>query len=155
MATVKFVRQLSSILVLLAVAALASLTMAEQQQSALPGTTAAIGPAAGRAIPAGGLDAVKGAERLREGTRLIDVMGTFQAIGGDSVSFSPTASGNKDSFRVLENLALERISTALEANRGPRQWIVSGTITEYRGTNYLLVTRAVIQLQEGDSAAGQ
>jgi len=95
----------------------------------------------------------KPTERLREGTRLIDVTGTFQSIGNDSVSFSPGA--NKDSFRVLENLALERISRTLDENRGPRQWIVSGLITEYRGSNYLLVTKAVIQLQEGDSATGR
>jgi hypothetical protein len=95
----------------------------------------------------------KPTERLREGTRLIDVTGTFQSIGNDSVSFSPGA--NKDSFRVLENLALERISRTLDENRGPRQWIVSGLITEYRGSNYLLVTKAVIQLQEGDSATSR
>jgi hypothetical protein len=95
----------------------------------------------------------KPAERLRENTRLVDVTGTFQATGGDSVSFSP--SGNKDSLRVLENLALERISRTLDENRGSRQWVVSGTVTEYRGNNYLLVTKAVIQLQEGDSASGQ
>ncbi len=95
----------------------------------------------------------KGADRLREGTRLIDVVGAFQSVGGDSVSFSP--SGNKDSFRVLENLALERVSRALDENRGTRQWVVSGTITEYRGLNYLLLTKAVVQLHEGDAAASQ
>lgn len=95
----------------------------------------------------------KGAERLREGTRLIDVVGAFQSVGGDSVSFSP--GGNKDSFRVLENLALERVSRTLDENRGTRQWVVSGIITEYRGSNYLLLTKAVVQLHEGDAAAGQ
>ena len=143
------------LVVLSAAIVFASLATAEQHQSVSPATNAQSGHAAGRSTSAGGLDATKSPERLREGTRLIDVVGTFQAIGGDSVSFSPKASENKDSFRVLENLALERISNALEANRGPRQWIVSGTITEYRGANYLLVTRAVIQLQEGDSAGGQ
>jgi hypothetical protein len=95
----------------------------------------------------------KGTDRLREGTRLIDVIGAFQSVGGDSVSFSP--GGNKDSFRVLENLALERVSRTLDENRGTRQWVVSGTITEYRGSNYLLLTKAVVQLHEGDAAAGQ
>ena len=51
----------------------------------------------------------KGADRLREGTRLIDVAGAFQSVGGESVTFSP--GGNKDSFRVLENLAFESFST--------------------------------------------
>jgi hypothetical protein len=93
----------------------------------------------------------KPAERLHEGTRLIDDVGTFQDVG-DRVVFLP--GGNKDSYRVLENLALERISRTLDENRRPRQWVVSGVITEFRGANYLLVTKASIQLQEGDSAAG-
>jgi len=95
----------------------------------------------------------KGTDRIREGTRLIDVVGAFQSVGGDSVTFSP--GGNKDSFRVLENLSLERVSRALDENRGARQWVVSGTITEYRGTNYLLLTKAVVQLHDGDAAAHQ
>jgi hypothetical protein len=95
----------------------------------------------------------KPVERLREGTRLTDVVGTFQSIGNDNVSFS--LGGNKDSFRVLENLALQRINQVLDENRGPRQWIVSGLMTEYRGSNYLLVTKAVIDLKEGDSAASR
>src|SRR5262245_63668148 len=95
---------------------LASLAMAEQQHSPSAGTIAPSGHAAGRSFAASASDASKAPERLREGTRLVDVMGTFQPIGGDSISFSPAASGNRDSFRVLENLALERISNALEAN---------------------------------------
>ena len=92
----------------------------------------------------------KGNERLREGTKLIDVTGTFQAAGADSVSF--LVNGNKESYRVLQNLALQRVSFALEDNRALRQWIISGTITEYRGTNFLLLTKAVIQLPEGEAA---
>jgi hypothetical protein len=95
----------------------------------------------------------KTVERLREGTRLTDVAGSFVSIGADSVTFSPA--GSKDSYRVLENLALQRISQQLDENRGLRQWTVSGLITEFRGANYLLVTRAVVQLQEGDTAAGR
>jgi len=95
----------------------------------------------------------KPAERLREGTRLVDVVGTFQTTGGDSISFF--REGSKDSYRVLENLALQRVGQVLEENRGTRQWVVSGTITEYRSANYLLVSKAVVQLQEGEIAAGQ
>jgi hypothetical protein len=96
-------------------------------------------------MPAGG----KPIERLREGTRLIDVVGTFQSLGNDSVSFSP---GGKDSLRVLENLALQRVVFILDDNKGARQWIVSGIITEYKGSNYILVTKA--QQQEGEAVAG-
>ena len=53
---------------------------------------------------------------------------------------------------LLENLALERISRSLEDNRGSK-WTVSGLVTEYRGSNYLLVTKAVTQQQEADAAA--
>lgn len=109
-----------------------------------PTATATPAPAPGNAKPS---------ERIREGTRLTDVTGTFQSIGNENVSFSP--SGSKDSFRVLENLALERISRTLDENRGPQKWIVSGLITEYRGSNYLLVTKAVIEKHEGDAAAAR
>ena len=100
--------------------------------------------------PAAGGAAGKSNERLREGTKLIDVTGTFQAAGADSVSF--LVNGNKESYRVLQNLTLQRVSFALEDNRALRQWIISGTITEYRGTNFLLLTKAVIQLPEGEAA---
>ena len=89
-------------------------------------------------------------ERLREGTRLVDVVGTFQAIGADGITFSPR--GSKDSYRVLENLALERIGRALDESRGTRLWVVSGLITEYRGANYLLISKAVMQAEESAAA---
>ena len=92
--------------------------------------------------------AKKTAERQREGTRISDEIGTFQFVG-DRVAFLP--SGNKDSYRVLENLALERISQALGESRGQRMWVVSGTLTEFRGANYLLVSKAIIQLQDKEA----
>jgi hypothetical protein len=95
----------------------------------------------------------KPAERLRENTRLADIAGVFQSVGNDSVSFSPA--GSKDSYRLLENLALERIIRTLDENRGSRPGTASGIITEFRGTNYLLVTKAIFPSQEGDSSAGR
>jgi hypothetical protein len=116
-------------------------------------TPAATKPANWNAPPqsSGSASPGKPAERLREGTRLADVRGSFVSVGADSVTFSPVSS--KDSYRVLENLALQRISQQLDENRGQRQWIVSGLITEFRGANYLLVTKAVVQLQDGDAPA--
>lgn len=105
----------------------------------------------GAATSTGNSSAAKSSERLREGTRLVDVAGTFQSTGPDNISF--LANGNKESYRVLQNLALQRISQSLEENRALRQWTVSGTITEFRGANYLLVTKAVIQLSETESPA--
>jgi hypothetical protein len=116
-------------------------------------------------------------ERLREGTRITDVQGTFQ-FSGDRVAFHPDGKSHLDgkahadgkghpngkdrrgglerggleekgeSFRVLENLALERINRELGQARGNLQWTVSGIVTEFRGNNYLLVTRAVVKSAE-------
>jgi len=144
---------------LLLTTALAAVPLAiAQNRDAAPGSaanpTGAL-PSAADAPPPAAAQAngqTKPSERLRENTRLVDVAGTFQAIGGDSVAFQP--SGGKDSLRVLENLALERISRSLEDNRGSK-WTVSGLVTEYRGSNYLLVTKAVTQQQEADAAANR
>jgi hypothetical protein len=95
--------------------------------------------------------ATKSAERLREGTRLVDVAGTFASLGADRVSFSPE--GSKESYRLLPNLALERISRMLEEQRSPKLWTVSGMLTEYKGANFLLVTKW--QSLDNDTAAGQ
>lgn len=91
----------------------------------------------------------KTGERLREGTRLVDVAGTFTSGGADSVTFTPEK--GKDSYKLLQNLALERISRALEEQRGPGKWVVSGQITEFRSINFLLVTK--FQWQGGETAA--
>jgi hypothetical protein len=96
--------------------------------------------------------AEKPAEKIREGTRLTDEVGGFSRVG-ERVSFSP--GGNRESLRCLENLALERIARAIDESQGQRQWIVSGTVTEFRGSNYLLVTKAVIRIQEGETASGR
>ena len=118
--------------------------------------TAAEGPrrgAAGTAIAPGEFTsspaaskpaAASPAERLREGTRLVDCAGRFQFAGeGDRVAFFP--SDSKESYRVLENLALERVSGKLAESRGKPEWIVSGTLTEFRGSNYLLMTKVLIR----------
>lgn len=89
----------------------------------------------------------RGTLRLREGVRVADVVGRFE-VAGDRVSFA--AADSTGSWRVLENLALERIGRVLAENRASPQWTVSGTITEYNGANYLLVTKAV---QTGKPAA--
>ncbi|MCU0876965.1 MAG: hypothetical protein MUF06_04140 [Pirellulaceae bacterium] len=95
------------------------------------------------AAPSRRRDEEKLGERLREGTKLIDVVGSFQ-VTGDRVSFHPDGTRG-ESFRVLENLALERIDRVLAESRLSPSWTVSGTITEFRGSNYLLVTKAVVR----------
>jgi hypothetical protein len=106
-------------------------------------------PAAKSAVvrpPPAGLKSDEGAKRLREGTRLIDVEGRFDS-NGDRWAFQLAASD--ESYKVLENLALERIHHVLEETRASDklQWIISGTVTEFAGANYLLVSKAVIKPQ--------
>jgi hypothetical protein len=80
--------------------------------------------------------------RLREGSKLVNVQGRMELVG-DQATFTP-AEGS-ESFRLLENLALERINQILSDSRDKSQWEISGMVTEYRGNNYLLVTKAVIK----------
>ena len=81
-------------------------------------------------------------DRQREGSRVSEVTGRFE-ISGDRVTFFPA--GGRESFRLLENLALERVATVLSESRARQEWTVSGTLTEFRGANYLLLTKAVIK----------
>ena len=81
--------------------------------------------------------------RRREGSEMIDGIGRF-ARPGDRAGFltgdRPTA------LIVLENLALERVMRVTEEDGlGPIRWRVSGTITEFRGANYLIIRRAVVK----------
>ena len=74
---------------------------------------------------------------------MIDGIGRFERRG-DRVAFltgdRPTA------LIVLENLALERVMRVTEEDGlGPIRWRVSGTITEFRGANYLIIRRAVVK----------
>jgi len=103
-------------------------------QPALQATPPTAQPEAG---PAPG----KPTERQREGTKLVDQIGTFEFFSGDRATFVPV--GSKESYRVLENLALERIGRQPGDGRTPQQWLISGTLTEFKGANYLLVTKAV------------
>jgi len=89
------------------------------------------------------------AEQLREGTVLKNLAGTFK-LAGDRITFCP--SDQEAAFPVLENLALERIWGMLESVGG-RSWSVSGTVTEYRGRNYLLIDRAVVRFPGTQSTA--
>jgi hypothetical protein len=102
---------------------------------------------AGRAVAAHSSprrkDDEKLGERLREGTRLNDVPGSFQ-FSGDRVTFHPDG-GKGEAYKLLENLAMERISSELGRSRGTPNWTVSGMVTEYRNANYLLVTKAVVK----------
>lgn len=81
------------------------------------------------------------ARRLREGAELVDQVGLFQ-VTGERVAF--VADPGNRRFIVLENLSLDQLRTLAERPQNS-QWKVSGTVTEYRGTNFILIRRAVLR----------
>jgi hypothetical protein len=92
--------------------------------------------------PSGPTADAANSERLREGTKLMNELGSFERKGGDRLSFR--IHKTKREFACLENLNLERIAAAV-ADTPDLEWLVSGTVTEFRGTNCLLVTQAVLK----------
>lgn len=101
--------------------------------------------------PAGDAASREGSEkrqrRYREGTRMVDRMGYFQSTG-DRLAFY--TQDDEQRFPALENLALERVARVIgESTSDGMQWSVSGVLTEYRGENYLLVTRAILKSESG------
>jgi hypothetical protein len=84
--------------------------------------------------------------RWREGSRLVDQMGSFK-LAGDRVTF--ISSDGKLKFDGLENLAIERVARAIADSPDQLEWSISGLITEFRGSNYLLVTQAVLKTKAG------
>lgn len=80
--------------------------------------------------------------RQREGAKLVDRRGRFE-IRGDRVIFLAT---NPDAhYVVLENLSLERVTRVLEESGSQLEWSVSGTLTEFRASNYLQISRALVK----------
>jgi hypothetical protein len=90
--------------------------------------------------PAAGA-AVEGTDRLREGVSL-ELQGSFKLTGDRLMFYSAT--GNRR-FGTLENLNLERIARMVRDSADPLEWSVNGTVTEFQGANYLLVSRAVLK----------
>ena len=90
---------------------------------------------------------VKPLEKQREGTTLTDVTGYFRLTGDRAMFYAETGAR----YGGLENLNLERVASVINENPEQLQWSVSGTITEYRGANYLLVSRATLKAK---TAAG-
>lgn len=111
-----------------------------------------------RRVPRRGSAAIDGATsesaakdkamRLREGVEFTAITGTFKSTG-DRITFYPD--DRSDSLRTLENQTLERIWSVLQET-SERGWTVSGVVTEYRGSNYLLVTRAVVKAKDAAPA---
>lgn len=97
-------------------------------------------PRPGAGGQADGIDKPK--LRQREGAKLVDRRGRFE-IRGDRVIFLAT---NPDAhYVVLENLSLERVTRVLEESGSQLEWSVSGTLTEFRASNYLQISRALVK----------
>ncbi len=79
--------------------------------------------------------------RHREGTQIADAEGIFRSSGGRQVF---RQIDGKTEFRLRENLTLERVLRSLDESRSERVWLVTGTVTEYQGENFLLMNRAVM-----------
>jgi len=82
--------------------------------------------------------------QIREGTEVVDRLGYFRATGDRMTFFSEDG---KDRYVALENLSLERIAQAVADNPTQLQWSITGTVTEYRGSNFILIRRAILKSQ--------
>ncbi|HUT11330.1 MAG TPA: hypothetical protein VMY42_12595 [Thermoguttaceae bacterium] len=82
--------------------------------------------------------------QIREGTEVVDRLGYFRTTA-DRVTFF--SEDGKDRFVGLENLSLERIAQAIGDNPAQLQWSVTGTVAEYRGSNFILIRRAILKSQ--------
>jgi hypothetical protein len=84
-------------------------------------------------------DARTAPQRWREGTHLEHQEGSFTR---STDRFVFVLADGRGQFVVLENLNLERIARLSAESQTNQVWAVSGTISEFRGTNYLFVTWA-------------
>ncbi|EAQ80073.1 hypothetical protein [Blastopirellula marina] len=80
--------------------------------------------------------------RVREGTRVTDSVGQFDWVG-DRLRFV-SEDGSQD-FQVLENLTMERVAQSMEQSASKITWTLSGVVTEYRGSNYLLIEHVTLK----------
>ena len=89
-------------------------------------------------------------QRLREGTQIVDRVGTIR-LSGQRYVFQSSTDGVE--LRLLENLALERVIRTQDELREDRPWTVSGIVAEYQGENFLLLTRAVAKSASSSTSA--
>ena len=81
------------------------------------------------------------AKRLREGTAFKDKHVFFLQAGERTILYTV---GDNQRFTCLENLALERIWTTMQAKPEWQFWKIEGEFTEFRGENFVLIHRAVV-----------
>jgi hypothetical protein len=76
------------------------------------------------------------------GEELVDQLGQF-STAGDRLVF--VTADKKYRFIGLENLTLQHVAKSMEGHSTQLPWLVSGTVTEYRGAYYLLLSRAEVK----------
>lgn len=86
----------------------------------------------------------------REGTELRDEPGHFLVVGA-RINFMSAAG---EQLIALENLNLERIGRIMTSTPDSVEWLVSGTVTEFQGGNYLWVKRATRKMKAGTEKRG-
>ncbi len=97
-----------------------------------------------------GIDGYQTNGRWREGTRLHQVQGTF-ATNGERLQF--TTSDGKVQILATENLLADRVLRSIQESSDPLAWTIQGTMTEYKGTNFLTLNYATILAKKTKLAA--
>jgi len=113
--------------------------------NAPPDAVTAVPKATAKAdLPAESPEKAQGAaeRHLREGLELVEVSGSFRTSAGRVVF---TSADGRQSLVGLENLNLERVTRALADHPDQVEWIVTGSVTEFRGSNFLLLRRVVLK----------
>lgn len=99
-------------------------------------------PTSQRAKPADAPSAASKTMLHREGTKIKDEPGRF-ALVGNRINFVTSAGVQ---YVCLENLNLERVARIMGSTPDTVEWVISGTVTEYQGSNYLLIERSTRKL---------
>ena len=84
---------------------------------------------------------------LREGTDILERSGYLRKTNGDLPEFVFDSDGRTledPPMLVLPNLKLMQMENALSSATTPLHFRVSGTVTEYRGRNYILLDKVVV-----------
>ena len=90
--------------------------------------------------------------KIREGQLIKDEKAKFKLNG---IRFMLHRSDDHRPLTVLENLALERVAEYISKSGANATWLVEGTITEYRGENYILLTRAHVNSLDDEMESSQ
>ncbi len=95
-----------------------------------------------RSVDLEATEATADSSLAREGTELDSVPGHF-TVDDDRLTFH--SADRRWDVHALENLALERVAQTMAEAQTELQWTVDGRITEFRGANYLLLSRAMVR----------